>query len=283
VVKNTMPQADYSDLLQHPLLTMPQPVGDVALLLIASAVVFFFGWAIVRYRATGGVFLLMLVAALASSGMEGWAEFMAMNYHPEIGGHIAYEGVGMPVPIHIVLSYALYFGAPSYFIMLAIQRGKSTRWWWQLFAINCIGVGLADIVALQLDAWIYYGPQPFVLFKLPLWVMFCNAATIFAFSVVVHVCLIRLTGMQRLWMIFIAPIGLSMGWAAICLPIANALHGHAGPVLTAVFACWTILACLLIAHLAIGYFHSVASVSVIITNPAATDQQRHHAVVVDRV
>lgn len=255
-----MSQADYRSLVQHPILTMPQPVGELFFWAITAMAAFFFLWAMLRYRASGGIFLLVMVSALASCVMEGWAEFMAMNYHPEIGGRIAYQAWGMPVPIHIVLSYVLYFGAPGYFILRTVQRGMSVAAWWKLFAVNAFGVALADLVAINVGAWIYYGHQPFVVLGFPLWVMFCNAATIFAFAVIVHLCLTKLSGVARLGTIVLAPIGMSMAWAAICLPIGNALHGNAGPVLTSLAACMTAATCLALVHGSIRYFRSVAGV-----------------------
>ena len=258
-----MPQPDYSNLMQHPILTMPQPAGEIMLMAIAVVMAALFLWAIVSYRANGGIFLLTLTAALASCMMEAGAENIAMNYHPEIGGHIAYEAWGMPVPIHIVLSYVLYFGGPGYWLLRRIQRGSTLASWWKVFAIICVVVALADLNSLSSDVWMYYGHQPFVVFKFPLTWMFCNTASMFAFAVIVHLCLTHLKGAQRLFTILIAPVGLAMAWAGVSLPIGNALHSDSGPVLTGVAACTTIAICLFMADLSIRYFRSVVGVQVI--------------------
>ena len=248
---------------QHGILTMPQPAGEQGLMLIAGAVVLLYLWALISFRKNGGMFLLVLTAGLFSCGMEGWAEYMAMNYHPEIGGHIAYRAWGMPVPVHVALSYALYFGGPGYMMVRLIQRGKNVAAWWQIYAMFCVAVTLADLAALSSGVWTYYGHQPLVVFKFPLTYMFCNGAVIFAFSAVAHACLARLSGAEKLLTLFLAPLGLAMAWAGVCLPVGAALHSDSGPMQTTFAALVSIAVCLTMTHLCIKYYRSVEGVKVI--------------------
>ncbi len=247
----------------HAVLTMPQPAGEhffIGMIIVTGLLVL---WSLCTWRKNGGVLFLVLLASFLACGMEGLAEYMAMNYHPEIGGHIAYRAFGMPVPVHVVLSYVLYFGVTGWGLLHAVQRGRSAASWWRLAALGAAVVSIPDFINVNTDVWTYYGHQTLVVLNFPITFIFCDIAAVFAFGAVLHLCLNHFTGGERLLTLIVAPLSLAMAWMAVCLPIGGALHSDADPALTAVAGCASIAISIAMIHACIRYFIAVAGIQVV--------------------
>jgi hypothetical protein len=126
-------------------------------------------------------------------------------------------------------------------------------------------VSIPDFVNVNTDVWTYYGHQTLVVFNFPITFIFCDIAVVFAFGATLHFCLSRFTGKERLLTLAVAPLGLAMAWAAVCLPIGAALHSDSGPLLTTIAGCASIAVALATIHVCIRHFTTVAGVRVIPT------------------
>jgi hypothetical protein len=246
----------------QPVLAAPELSRQLALLILGALVAALLLRGLLIARRDGGTLMLILACILIGSGMEGFAEHIAMVYQPELGTVQAYHAWGKPVPLHVVLAYVAYFGVTSHGLLGTIQRGVPAAWWWRAFAMGSVACLLADWLAIHTGIWLHHGPQVLVVWKLPIWIMFTNTATVFAFAAAMHLCLAQLRGAQRLYALFLAPLAMVMVCLGISFGASTALFSDLGETARIAWSLGSIATSFAVMQVCIVYFGSQAGVRV---------------------
>ena len=166
----------------------------------------------------------LLVGAAIAIFYEPLGDFLVLAFYPvrhQIGWITMF---GHKVPAFIEVLYFWYF-CPFVLVFLRLARkGFTPRTWWTLWAGTlafCCGF---EILGLHLKTWLYYGPQPLVVAKLPLWVPFTYVSFLFAISAGVYGIATRLDRRYHWLVIPATPLLLAASHAAISFPAASALY-----------------------------------------------------------
>jgi hypothetical protein len=73
------------------------------------------------------------------------------------------------VPLYVVLGYAFYFGGFSYVAYRAMLAGRRQTWFWGFFAVDWLADLALQATGRALGLYEYYGPQPLMIFDVPMW------------------------------------------------------------------------------------------------------------------
>lgn len=157
---------DMSPVLQEQFLMMQYlPVALTAALCI---------WAAYKHKSLVPVFLF-LGGGLAYLA-EPLVNVLGLVWFPPNGIQAVWESIGRPVPLFGFLAYAWFLGGMAVLVYDRMTKGITMLGLWKLYGILVIVECLLEIPGLNIGAFTYYGPQPYVLFKFPVWFAFCNAA-----------------------------------------------------------------------------------------------------------
>lgn len=141
-----------------------------------------------------------------------------------IRGQIGWiDTFGRQIPLFIGVLYFWYMSVPAVFFLRAVERGLNTRKLWLMYwAVFGFALGY-ELVGVNLGAWIYYGPQAFVLFGVPVWAPFTYTGFVVAQCVGVQL-IVSTFRSDRHWLIVAAvPLLLAGGHCALALPAASAM------------------------------------------------------------
>ena len=107
---------------------------------------------------------------------EPLVNVLGLVWYPKIGIDAVFESLGRPVPVFGFLAYAWFQGALAVFVYDRLVRGTTVRGMWIIFGSFVTAMLLLEIPGLNLGAYTYYGNQPFVLMKYPVWWAVVNSA-----------------------------------------------------------------------------------------------------------
>lgn len=156
------------------------------------------------------VVLLMLLSGGAMMVFEPLVDTVGGCWFPE-NSWIAYSAWGRPIPVWLCLTYFFYFGIGAGLLWIAMKRGMTGKQIWLAFAGAMLGDLVLETVLLMFDPYIYYGYQPLLLGKFPLWWAAVNGLVPFVF--VALVC--RLDSFFKGWRyLTIVPIALTASVSA---------------------------------------------------------------------
>ena len=122
-----------------------------------------------------GIWLLLGGAFVTFN--EPIVDILGKCWFPAIGSWPFIKAWGVTVPIHMVPVYMWYVGGQAFLCYALFRRGITQRGGYALYA----GFGVANILLevpglnLATPMYSYFGNQPLVFMKFPLWWMFCNA------------------------------------------------------------------------------------------------------------
>jgi hypothetical protein len=88
----------------------------------------------------------------------------------------AFSAWGRPLPVWLCLAYFVYFGITTSAIWKALRKGLTQREIWLIFCAAMLGDLIFETVLLTMNPYVYYGYQPLLLGKFPLWWMAVNGA-----------------------------------------------------------------------------------------------------------
>ena len=90
------------------------------------------------------------------------------------------------MPVWLCLAYFFYFGIATAAIWKALGGGVSRRQIWLVFCAAMLGDLIFETVLLTMNPYVYYGYQPLLLGKFPLWWMAVNAAIPLVLAALIH-------------------------------------------------------------------------------------------------
>lgn len=130
---------------------------------------------------------------------------------------IAFTGWGRPIPVWLCFSYFFYFGIGVGTLWISMKGGMSRNQLWMAYAIAIVGDLVFETILLTFDPYTYYGHQPLLLHKFPLWWGAVNGLIPIVLAAVVYSCDSVLKGWKHLAIIplalFTSPaINAAVGW-----------------------------------------------------------------------
>lgn len=141
-----------------------------------------------------------------------------------IHGQIGWIDVmGRKVPLFIGVLYFWYMSVPAIYFLRQLEHGLSAATLWRNYAlVIAIAIGI-EIFGVSLDAWVYYGSQPYVVFGVPLWAPFTYGGFVVTICVGLHAMATNLDRRHH-WLIVPAiPMFMGGGHCILALPAALAM------------------------------------------------------------
>jgi hypothetical protein len=136
---------------------------------------------------------------------------------------------GRKIPLFIGLLYFWYMSVPAVYVLKRVEQGLKAASLWRLYAFTMLVATGIELFGVNVHAWVYYGPQSFVVFGVPLWAAFTYGAFVISISVGLHLIS---TGFDRRhhWLIVPAiPLFLIAGHCTTALPAAAAMFSTYNP------------------------------------------------------
>ena len=150
--------------------------------IVAAALVF----AVVDWHRTGRpLVVLLMVAGGAIMIFEPMVDTVGACWFPS-NSWTAFTAWGRPLPVWLCLAYFFYFGIATSAIWKALHRGLTQRQIWMVFCAAMLGDLIFETVLLTMNPYVYYGYQPLMLGKFPLWWMAVNAAIPLVLAALIH-------------------------------------------------------------------------------------------------
>ena len=100
----------------------------------------------------------------------------------------AFKAYGRPIPVWLCLVYFVYFGIGVGVTWRLMRNGLSRGQLWGIYAGAILADFILEAMLLQFKPYMYYGPQPLMFFKFPLWWAAVNALTTMAAAALVLRC-----------------------------------------------------------------------------------------------
>jgi hypothetical protein len=178
-------------------------------------------------KAEGRIICLALAAGAVASLSEPILDLLGAAWYPIVGIPVAFELMGRPIPIWIILAYTVFFGFVGSFTILSFRRGITQRQVWLLFLVPIVLDIVQQELFLHLKVLIYYGNQPLILlWKFPFWWAPCDSFGDMLAAAVFYHLLPYFKGVRRLLLVVIYPIVDFIGYAAVGLAGFNAVNSQ---------------------------------------------------------
>lgn len=118
--------------------------------------------------------LFMLGGALTTLN-EPVVDVLGKVWFPAIGSRALITAWGVSIPTYMLLVYAWYVGGQAFLAYRLYEKGISVKGVFRLYAALAVVNIALEMPGLQVPMYSYYGNQPLVVFKFPLWWTFTNA------------------------------------------------------------------------------------------------------------
>ncbi len=247
-----------SQITPAPYLTMPEPLQKIFLVAAALAVAGFFIYSVMLSKKLhSSIPMLLVVAGFCAIPMETIVTYLGHAVHPQVGNIALFSAVDRIIPWHIALGYTVGFGLLYLLLWLRFIAGKITPLYiYTSCVITVLSYQVFETAGVSTGLWAYYDPQPVWLlhFTAPLTWSFLNAASMVWPAALIIFLLPYLTGVKRVLIPVLSPVGAYMGHMGAGWPMYNIMNSGASPlvmqlsgvaaILLAVFIWW--LAVLLI-------------------------------------
>ncbi|MDB5968397.1 MAG: hypothetical protein JWQ90_847 [Hydrocarboniphaga sp.] len=163
-------------------------------------------------------------------GYEPLGDILVSVLYP-VHGQIGWIDLfGRQVPLFIGVLYFWYMSVPALYFLKKVEQGLNRATLWKLYAFTlAIAIGI-EIFGVNLGAWVYYGPQPFVVLGVPLSCPMTYSAFLVTISIGLHAMATHLDRRHHWLILFGLPLCMGGGHCAAALPIAAAMFTTDNPL-----------------------------------------------------
>jgi len=208
-------------------MAMPEPAQLYMNFLMWGFVVIVLLLALNHWRKSGSsIGVWFILGGALTTLNEPIVDILGKCWFPAINSWVLLKAWGVSIPVHMIPVYAWYVGGQSFFSYRRFEKGISVRGVFGLYALFAginILLEVPGVSAAQ-PMYSYFGYQPLVLLKFPLWWMFCNALMPMAAAAVVFRCDSLLLGARRVFIIPLTWMLAAATNALIAAPIWVALN-----------------------------------------------------------
>lgn len=199
-------------------LTMPRQYELIFLAVVSLFAAFGLGWAILRWRRSGDRLpAAALAGGTACAILEPLVDILGQCWHPRGQMIEAFELMGRPIPLWVVVGYGMAFGLYTIFTMEVLER-KGPQALWSTWIGGILFMGIFDVLAVTTKVYVYYGAQPLRFLDLPLWWEPVNGLLPVTAAVILASCRQWLTGRRILLVIPMLLMVDAAVYAAAALP-----------------------------------------------------------------
>ena len=229
--------------------TMPATAQDVFLVLMSVLALAAITFSLREARRRSDLVPLFLLAGAAIAIFyEPLGDVLVLAFYPARHQTGWISMFGHKVPLFIEILYFWYF-CPFVLLFLRVApRGFSARGWWSLWGGAYLFASAFEVLGLHLKTWLYYGPQPLVVLKLPLWIPFTYVSFLFAISAGVYAIANHLERRQHWLIVPAVPLLLAASHAATSFPGASALYSTSNRTAITLACVGSVAAALLLAY-----------------------------------
>ena len=168
---------------------------------------------------------VFLLGGVIGMFVEPILDYMGGVWWPFEGSWEAFNLLGVNVPVLVVLVYPWLLGGQGYWAYRSFEAGISRRGLWRLVGIFAVNDIVLETIGIKLlGVYGYFGTQPLNPWGLPLWYVPCNAIGPVVAGALAYVLRYRLTGVRRLALAPLFPIGYLGTYAAIGFPVWISLN-----------------------------------------------------------
>jgi hypothetical protein len=189
-------------------------------------------YALWHWKRDGRAFFLLLYAA-------GGAMMIFEPLVDTVGGcwfaansWLAFHGYGRPIPVWLCFAYLFYFGIGVGTIWTQMRKGLTQAQLWGIFILAMIGDLLFEKVLLMFDPYVYYGYQPLLSGKFPLWWMAVNGSIPIIAAAVIYKFEEVLVGWKQLLIVPIVMTVSAATNAGVGWPSWFVINTDVGPLAT---------------------------------------------------
>jgi hypothetical protein len=209
------------------------PAGPQAVLIALSILMFALSvWFIVAEIRRRGDWVPLY--AFVGGGLviiyEPLGDILASVLYP-IHGQIGWIDLfGRKIPLFIGVLYFWYMSVPAIYFLKRVEEGLTKAALWRLYFMTLAVAIAIELFGVNLDAWIYYGPHPYVVFGVPLWCPLTYSGFLMTISIGLH-AMVHSLDRRHHWLIALGvPVFMSGGHAACSLPAAAAMFTTTEPL-----------------------------------------------------
>jgi hypothetical protein len=202
-----MSSPDLTQSLPDPNWVMDQTGQDVLLCVFGGAAVLFGAYCIyLSYERSSWLPVLFFVAAGASIMLEPIADLLGNVQHPRVGQINAFTVAGQPIPVHVLIAYAWYYGWAQVFLFDRFRERSMTPRLWTKIGLGAFAfVLLLEQIPASQHLWIYYGKQPLEIGYMPVWMAAANMASVMVVAIISYWLYPILTGWRSLLIVAVVP------------------------------------------------------------------------------
>jgi hypothetical protein len=174
---------------------------------------------LIYWKRTGKPIVLLLMAGgIMCAVVEPFVNVMGAVWHPVLHQVTVFEVMGRPMPRFLVAGYLFYFGALGSMTFFAFARGVTVRQFWLWCCLPMLVDFVMEQLMLHYDLYYYYGNQPLLVGKLPVWWVPCNSL-----GQILGVAFIALvkplqSGWKQLLIPLLIPVWDAIAYSAISIP-----------------------------------------------------------------
>ncbi|WP_313802440.1 hypothetical protein [Sphingobium sp.] len=213
-------------------------------LILTTALVLWVAW---KQKSLLPIYLF-LSAGIAYMA-EPLSQLLGLGIYPPEGMHAVWRAFNRSVPLFGFLAYLWFLGGLSCFAYGRFIKGITTRGIFIMYVVLVVIETILEIPGLNTSTFMYYGPQPFVMMKFPVWWAFVNAG-----AAMLAACLVfKMRDYVKpifypifLWSVPLANSGI-MGGAG--LPVQIALNRNDSLPVTHIAAVCTIALCFFVIYM----------------------------------
>ena len=220
-----LPPADMMEMSQS--LQQQFTVMQYGPLALAAA---YCAWGAYKHKSLVPIWLL-LGGGLAYIA-EPLVNVLGLVWFPPRGIDAVWTSIGRPVPVFGFLAYMWFLGGMSFFVYDRLKKGMTVKGLWILYGVLVVVECFLEIPGLNIGAFTYYGNQPFVLFKFPLWWAFVNAAAPMVAGALVFRMIPHIKPIFHPVTIYAVCFSNSLVMAGSAMPLFFALNKPASPLVT---------------------------------------------------
>jgi hypothetical protein len=185
------------------------------------------GRAIPAARAGDRIPLYMLIGGLfLAPFIEPILDHLGMVWYAKDNLWIFSHMLDRPMPALVLFGWVAYWGGCALLAYNGARAGRDRRWLWNTLWF-CFALDLfAETIAVTwLGVYVYYGPQPFDYWGVPLWYMWMNPGAAIVLALTLNHHRERIKGLRGAVLVVLSvPATVLCFYAAACWPLFIALN-----------------------------------------------------------
>ena len=171
-------------------------------------------------------FLFLLLGGGLAVIFEPFNDILGGCWHPINGQTPVFELMGRPMPMWVILIYFVVYGVQGAVMYRILREPVKARIMWLAFAFPIIAQIAMETSMMRLDLYYYYGNQPLLFHKFPLYWAVGNAIVFYMAAVITILFQPCLRGWRMLMIPLITPLADAAFAPLVVFPSAMALNSQ---------------------------------------------------------